>query len=312
MEPLKVNRKGDKIKLEGTFLELENNDRKYDMGSVIYNLTQIQHEIGNGNLLGELDHPDRNEVSLANVSHKITNLWLDPAIKELKGSMTILDGTPKGQMAKKLIDSGAPLSVAMRASGKVNKDNTIDIDKIYSFDLVQHNANDMATNVFNKDYRKPYSDEMDQSEEKFQDSIQDYLNSTKNLKLKDTPEKRRLLVFAIYVPVGVQSESKARTRLREIKQEMQSVFNKLASQSDCIITTFVFPSKDDTSKMECVYSGDINYFPAIDEEPKGFSVGDEIDGDYPKQYGSGPQKWNIPETDALRDFRTQIQNLAKD
>ena len=312
MEPLKVIRKGDTIKLEGTFLELENAAREYDMQSVIHNLTEIQHQIGNGNLLGELGHPDRNEVLLTNVSHKITNLWLDPMDKELKGSMTIFESTPKGQIVKKLIDTKVPLHAAIRATGTTNKDGLIEIDKIYSFDLVSEPANNMATNIFNKDYRKPYSDEMDTPEENLQDQLKDYLNSTRNLKLKNTPEKRRLLVFAIYVPIGVQSEATSRTRLREIKQEMQSVFNKLASQSDCIITTFVFPSKDDTSKMECVYSGDINYFPEVDEEPKGFSVGDEIDGDYPKQYGKADEKWNTPVSDSYRDLRTQISNLAKE
>jgi len=136
---LKKFSKDGRTILEGVFAEfgIENrNGRVYEEREYLPHLEYLQKDIQNGNLLGELDHPERFEVSLGNVSHKISELWYDQGKRQILGRIEILDGTPKGQIAKSLLDAGVPLSISSRAAGSVNEDKTVQIQQIYTYDLV--------------------------------------------------------------------------------------------------------------------------------------------------------------------------------
>jgi len=125
--------------LEGVFAEfgVENrNGRVYEESEYLPHLEYLQKDIKSGNLLGELDHPERFEVSLGNVSHKVSELWYDQGKRQVLGRVEILDGTPKGQIAKSLLEAGVPLSISSRAAGSVNEDKSVNIQQIYTFDLV--------------------------------------------------------------------------------------------------------------------------------------------------------------------------------
>lgn len=134
----KVSKDGRTV-LEGVFAEfgVENrNGRVYEEREYLPHLEYLQKDIKNGNLLGELDHPERFEVSLGNVSHKISELWYDQGKRQILGRIEILDGTPKGQIAKSLLEAGVPLSISSRAAGSVNEDKSVEIQQIYTYDLV--------------------------------------------------------------------------------------------------------------------------------------------------------------------------------
>jgi hypothetical protein len=134
----KVSQKGKTI-LEGVFAEfgVENrNGRVYEEKEYLPHLEYLKKDIATGSLLGELDHPERFEVALSNVSHRVTELWYDQNQRQIKGRIEILEGTPKGQIAKSLLDSGIPLSISSRAAGTVNEDKTVAIQQIYTYDLV--------------------------------------------------------------------------------------------------------------------------------------------------------------------------------
>lgn len=134
----KISKDGRTI-LEGVFAEfgVENrNGRIYEEREYLPHLEYLQKDIQNGNLLGELDHPERFEVSLSGVSHKIQELWYDPQKRQVLGRIEVLDGTPKGQIAKSLLEAGVPLSISSRAAGSVNEDKTVQIQQIYTYDLV--------------------------------------------------------------------------------------------------------------------------------------------------------------------------------
>ena len=134
----KISKDGRTI-LEGVFAEfgVENrNGRVYEEREYLPHLEYLQKDIKNGNLLGELDHPERFEVALGNVSHKISELWYDQGKRQILGRIEILDGTPKGQIAKSLLEAGVPLSISSRAAGSVNEDKTVSIQQIYTYDLV--------------------------------------------------------------------------------------------------------------------------------------------------------------------------------
>ena len=119
----KVSKSGKTV-LEGIFAEfgVENrNGRIYEEAQYLKHLEYLKTDCANGNLLGELDHPERFEVSLNNVSHRVTDLWYDQAKRQVLGRIEILEGTPKGQTAKALLDAGVPLSISSRAAGTVRE-----------------------------------------------------------------------------------------------------------------------------------------------------------------------------------------------
>lgn len=131
--------KNGKTMLEGVFAEfgVENrNGRIYEEKEYLPHLEYLKKDIANGNLLGELDHPERFEVALGNVSHRITELWYDQQKRQILGRIEVLEGTPKGQIAKSLLEAGVPLSISSRAAGTVNEDKTVAIQQIYTYDLV--------------------------------------------------------------------------------------------------------------------------------------------------------------------------------
>ena len=133
----KLDDKG-KVVLEGVFAEfgIENrNGRVYEEKEYLPHLEYLKTDMANGSLLGELDHPERFEVALGNVSHRITELWYDQANRQIKGRIEVLD-TPKGVIAKSLLEAGVPLSISSRAAGTVNEDKTVQIQQIYTYDLV--------------------------------------------------------------------------------------------------------------------------------------------------------------------------------
>lgn len=133
----KISDKGKTV-LEGIFAEfgVENrNGRVYEEKEYLPHLEYLKKDVTSGNLLGELDHPERFEVALGNVSHRVTELWYDQASRQIKGRIEVLD-TPKGQIAKSLLEAGIPLSISSRAAGTVNEDKTVSIQQIYTYDLV--------------------------------------------------------------------------------------------------------------------------------------------------------------------------------
>jgi len=134
----KISKDGKTI-LEGVFAEfgIENrNGRIYEEKEYLPHLEYLKKDMANGNLLGELDHPERFEVALSGVSHRISELWYDQGKRQILGRVEILDGTPKGVIAKSLLDAGVPLSISSRAAGSVNEDKTVSIQQIYTYDLV--------------------------------------------------------------------------------------------------------------------------------------------------------------------------------
>jgi hypothetical protein len=177
----KINKEG-KVELEGVFAEfgIENrNGRIYEEKEYLPHLEYLKKDIANGNLLGELDHPERFEVALGSVSHRVSELWYDQSQRQIKGRIEILN-TPKGQIAKSLLEAGVPLSISSRAAGTVNEDKTVQIQQIYTYDLVAKPGFESAqlTTVnegvrarianqiksLNESYNKATSDNISQSE----------------------------------------------------------------------------------------------------------------------------------------------------
>jgi hypothetical protein len=124
--------------LEGTaavFGKENNNNRIYEENEYLPHLNYLNEKISQRRLVGELDHPEKFDVSLKNISHIVEKLDYDKEGREIRIKVRLLD-TPMGQIAKNLVDAGVPLSISSRAAGSVGNDKKVQIKKIFTYDLV--------------------------------------------------------------------------------------------------------------------------------------------------------------------------------
>lgn len=128
---------------EGTFAELDKmnrNQRIYPKEEYLKHLTYLRDDLKHpekGWMIGELGHPsDRFETDLKEASHRVLDVWYDAESNQIKGKIELLD-TPNGNIVKNLVDEGMPLCISSRASGSVGKDNKVEIQQIFTWDIVQ-------------------------------------------------------------------------------------------------------------------------------------------------------------------------------
>ncbi len=124
--------------LEGIFAEFgkkNNNNRIYEEKEYLPHLDYLQKRIDSGNLVGELDHPEKLEPSLTKASHVIEEITYDKNKRQILGKIRLLSTDP-GRNAKALLDDGVQLSISSRAVGSVREDKTVEIKKIITYDLV--------------------------------------------------------------------------------------------------------------------------------------------------------------------------------
>jgi hypothetical protein len=112
-----------------------NNNRIYEEGEYLPHLDYLKDKIKQKRLVGELDHPEKFDISLNNVSHVVEDLTHDREGRTIGIKVRLLD-TPAGQIAKRLVDAGVPLSISSRAAGNVGPDKKVQIKKIFTYDLV--------------------------------------------------------------------------------------------------------------------------------------------------------------------------------
>ena len=112
-----------------------NNNRIYEEGEYLPHLDYLKDKIKQKRLVGELDHPEKFDISLNNVSHVVEDLMYNKDGRILEIKVRLLD-TPAGQIAKRLVDAGVPHSISSRAAGNVGPDKKVQIKKIFTYDLV--------------------------------------------------------------------------------------------------------------------------------------------------------------------------------
>lgn len=135
---LTVDKESGDYVLEGIFAQFgveNNNKRVYEEKEYLPHLEYLKKKISENRLMGELDHPEKFEVSLDKVSHIVENLEYDSKSRQIKGRVRILD-TPSGKIAKNLVDAGVPISISSRAAGTVNENKKVNIKRIFTYDLV--------------------------------------------------------------------------------------------------------------------------------------------------------------------------------
>jgi hypothetical protein len=113
------------------------NKRVYPKGLLEREMKNYDKLVKERRATGELDHPDNSVVTLANVSHLVTEVWWRG--NDVMGKIKILD-TPAGQIAKQLVSGGVQLGISSRGLGSTRQQEGLtmveDDFQLLCFDLV--------------------------------------------------------------------------------------------------------------------------------------------------------------------------------
>jgi len=94
------------------------NGRVYPMTILEREIKKYKQLVDENRALGELDHPDSSIINLVNVSHMVTEVWMDgPSVM---GKIKVLE-TPSGQILKALVESGVKTGISSRGMGSVTE-----------------------------------------------------------------------------------------------------------------------------------------------------------------------------------------------
>lgn len=110
------------------------NKRRYHLDEISKNVQNLQEQIQNNSLMGELDHPNSIIVNLDRVSHIITDLRMVGG--DAVGKAKILAKTPCGAIAKTLVESGVKIGFSSRGTGMVDENGDVSGCHIVTVDLV--------------------------------------------------------------------------------------------------------------------------------------------------------------------------------
>lgn len=103
-----------------------------DLTSLSVAISDLKEKIENNILYGELNHPLTLDVTLANVSHSISNINLFD--NKIYGNVHFVD-TPSGQILKQLISDRLKVRFGIRATGAIIE-NFTRINEIITFDAI--------------------------------------------------------------------------------------------------------------------------------------------------------------------------------
>lgn len=128
---------GKSVWLSGIYMQADiqnRNGRNYPLSEITKAVDSAQKTIKEHNgIFGELDHPQSLQINLDRISHVITEMRMDG--NNAVGKAKLL-GTPKGNIAKELVNSGVKIGVSSRGAGQVNEGGGVSDFNFITVDLV--------------------------------------------------------------------------------------------------------------------------------------------------------------------------------
>lgn len=110
------------------------NQRIYPHAEIARAVALINEKAKTGEFVaGELNHPDNLSIDLKNVSHIITEAYMDG--DNAIGKCKILN-TPSGLIVKSLIEGGMKLGVSSRGTGNVTNEGIVEDFNFVTIDIV--------------------------------------------------------------------------------------------------------------------------------------------------------------------------------
>lgn len=120
------------------FGEKNGNGRIYPEKTLRREVDNYKKIVADRRSVGELDHPDDSVVNLKNVSHLVTDIWMDG--NKVMGKLEVLP-TPSGDILKGLVNAGVKIGISSRGLGSVreSRDGTMVNEdfQLICFDIVQ-------------------------------------------------------------------------------------------------------------------------------------------------------------------------------
>ena len=99
---------------------LNENGRLYPYEVMKEAINELKAPVETRMVLGELDHPDDAKIHTENACILLTRCWMED--KNVFGQFEVLEGMPKGQMLKSLIEQGVTVSISSRGVGDIETD----------------------------------------------------------------------------------------------------------------------------------------------------------------------------------------------
>lgn len=127
---------GKSMYLNGIFMQAcirNRNGRVYPLHEISNAVKTLQESIKEtGGVFGEVDHPSGLGIDPRNVSHVITEVWMNG--NDAFGKARLLD-TPVGLIAQELFKTGVRIGVSSRGAGNVNESGEVSGFVVRTIDL---------------------------------------------------------------------------------------------------------------------------------------------------------------------------------
>lgn len=209
-----VDKKNGLMTLSGVFGVCgvrNNNQRVYEASNYSKMVQEMQERIKlDGGIPGELEHPQVMNITLENISHKITDINIDEN-GVVTGTITLLN-TPKGQIAQAIVEGGLPLHISSRATGAVDsRTGNVTLEKIATYDLVGTPGFSQARLNLNENQIAESINESAIYYITEKETIENNINSEEDMELKEIVEKLEAL----------------ETRVEELTNENEELRNQI-------------------------------------------------------------------------------------